>query len=257
VIRAMRSEWLKVRRPGIIGTTLVTIVVLSVAAAIVGLHELDRPRAKANVTLYSQSDGFRAILHHSTDFLAIVGLGFAAFAFSTEFSGGTLRNLLVRQPKRLTLFAGKSVVIALILAAGVLLAYGVSFPAALVTAPHYGVSTALWTGGDGIRSLFAGGGDLVLSTLGYAVLGALLGVVLRSPAPAIVVGLAYVFAVEGLLTNSFASLTNVLFASQLDSVSSGGNVDVGYGSALLVAAAWIAGAIVVGGIELRRRDVAS
>jgi ABC-2 type transport system permease protein len=255
--RAILSEWLKVRRVSILGTTAIVTVILSVAAAIVGLHELDRPRAKANVTLYSQTDGFRAILAHSTDFLAIVGLGFAAFAFSTEFSGGTLRNLLVRQPKRLTLFAGKAIVVAALITAFVILAYFVSYPVAFVTAPHYGVSTDMWTTSAGVKSLFAGGGDLVMSTLGYAVFGALLGVVLRSPAPAIVAGLAYVFAVEGLLTNSFASLNSVLFASQLDAIGHGGTVDVGYWSAIAVAAAWVIGFIVVGGIDFRRRDVAA
>jgi ABC-type transport system involved in multi-copper enzyme maturation permease subunit len=254
---ALLSEWLKVRRAGILGTTAAITAVLSVTAVIVGLHELDRPRRKANVGLYSQADGIHAILAHSTDFLAIVGLGFAAFAFSTEFSSGTLRNLLVRQPRRLTLFAGKSVVIAALITAVVLLAYFVAYPAALVTAPHYGVSTSLWTTPAGVRALLAGAGDLVLSTLGYSILGALLGVLLRSPAPAIVAGLAYVFAVEGLLTNSFASLSSVLFASQLDAISHGGTADVGYGSALIVAAAWAIGLIVVGALELRRRDIAA
>jgi ABC-2 type transport system permease protein len=254
---AVLSEWLKVRRTSIIGSVAVATVVLSVAAVLVGLHELDRPRAHANITLYSQTDGFRAILAHSTDFLAIVGLGFAAFAFSTEFSGGTLRNLLVRQPRRLPLFAGKSVVIAALITAFVLLAYFVSYPVALITAPHYGVSTSLWTSSAGVGALFAGGLDLVLSTLGYAVLGALLGVVLRSPAPAIVAGLAYVFAVEGLLTNSFPSLNSVLFASQLDAIGHGGTVDVAYGGALLVAAAWAIGFVILGGLDLRRRDVSA
>jgi ABC-2 type transport system permease protein len=254
---AVLSEWLKVRRLSIIGSVAVATVVLSVAAVLVGLHELDRPRAHANIALYSQTDGFRAILAHSTDFLAIVGLGFAAFAFSTEFSGGTLRNLLVRQPRRLSLFAGKSLVIAALITAFVLLAYFVSYPVALITAPHYGVTTSLWTTSAGVSALFAGGLDLVLSTLGYAVLGALLGVVLRSPAPAIVAGLAYVFAVEGLLTNSFPSLNNVLFASQLDAIGHGGTVDVAYGSALLVAAAWAIGFVLVGGLDLRRRDVSA
>lgn len=255
--RAVLGEWLKVRRASILGTTAAITVALSVAAVIVGLHELDRPRRKANIGLYSQVDGFQAILAHSTDFLAIVGLGFAAFAFSTEFSSGTLRNLLVRQPRRLTLFAGKSVVVAALVTVFVLLAYFASYPVALVTAPHYGVSTALWTTSAGVRSLIAGGADLVLSTLGYTILGAVLGLVLRSPAPAIVAGLAYVFAVEGLLTNSFPSLTGVLFASQLDAIGHGGTVDVGYRSALLVALVWAIGLIVAGGYDVRRRDVAA
>jgi ABC-2 type transport system permease protein len=254
---AVLSEWLKLRRAIILGTTAAVTIVLSVSAVIVGLHELDRPRRHANVALYSQTDGFQAILAHSTDFLAIVGLGFAAFAFSTEFSGGTLRNLLVRQPRRLILFAGKSVVVAAVITAVVLLAYFASYPVALVTAPHYGVSTSLWTTSAGVTSLLSGGGDLVLSTLGYAILGALLGVLLRSPAPAIVAGLAYVFAVEGLLTNSFASLSSVLFASQLDAIGHGGTVDVGYRSALAVAAVWAIGLIIVGGFDLRRRDIAA
>jgi hypothetical protein len=77
---AVLAEWLKVRRTSILGSTAVVTVVLSVTAVVVGLHELDRPRRKANIGLYSQVDGFQAILAHSTDFLAIVGLGFAAFA---------------------------------------------------------------------------------------------------------------------------------------------------------------------------------
>ena len=96
--------------------------------------------------------------------------------------GGTLRNLLVRQPRRLTLFAGKSIVVAALIAAFVVLAYFAAYPVALITAPHYGVSTAAWTTSAGVGSLFAGGADLVLSTLGYAVLGAVLGLILRSPA---------------------------------------------------------------------------
>jgi hypothetical protein len=81
--------------------------------------------------------------------------------------------------------------------------------------------------------------------------------VLRSPAPAILAGLAYVFAVEGLLTNSFATLGSVLFASQLDAIGHGGTADVGYLSALLVAGAWVIGFIALGALDFRRRDVAS
>jgi ABC-2 type transport system permease protein len=253
--KAIHSEWLKVRRLDIIGGSLAAIVVLSVAAVVLGLHELDRPRAHANIALYSRVDGLHAILAHSTDVLAIFGLGFAAFAFGTEFSSGTLRNLLVRQSNRLALFAGKGMTVAAMLAVAVVVAYAVALPAALVSAPHYGVSTSLWTTPDGARSALSGAGDLALSTFGYGVIGALLGIVLRSPALAIVVGLAYVYGVEALLTNAFASMSGVLFASQLDAIGHGGTTDVGFGHALLVAAAWVLGAIVIGGFDVRRRDV--
>ena len=253
--RAVRSEWLKVRRTEILLPAFVITVILAVTGPIVGLHELNRPRARANVGLYSRANGFDAILQHSTDFLLIVGLGFAAFAFSMEFSSGTLRNLLVRQPERLRLFAGKTVVVFALIAGFVAVCYLCAFPAAIVTAPHYGVSTAAWTSSDGVRELLSGGANLILSTLGYSALGALLGVLLRSPAPAIVVGLAYVYGVEALLTNSFSSLGGALFASQLDAIAHGGTVDVGYWSAVAVALAWVAGLVVVGGFDLRRRDV--
>ena len=255
--RAISSEWLKVRRTEILLPAFVVTVILAVTGPIVGLHELDRPRAKANVTLYSQANGFGAILQHSTDFLLIVGLGFAAFAFSMEFSSGTLRNLLVRQPGRLRLFAGKTIVVFALIAAFVGVCYVCAFPAAIVTAPHYGVSTAAWTSSSGIKAFFSGGANLIGSTLGYSALGALLGVVLRSPAPAIVAGLAYVYGVEALLTNSFTSLGNALLASQLDAIAHGGTVDVGYWSAVVVALAWVAGLVLLGGYDLRRRDVRS
>ena len=254
-MRSLKSDWLKFRRPIILGSTAAFLIIGSVAAVIVGLHELNRPRAHANIALYSQVDGVRSILYHSTDVFAILGIGFAAFSFANEFSSGTLRNLIVRQPHRLALFGGKAVVVGAILSVGVALAYAVALPAALISAPQYGVSTQLWTTSAGIGSILAGGGDLILSTLGYAVIGAVLGMTMRSPAAAIVVALAYVYGVEGLLTNAFASMSNVLFASQLDAIAHGGTVDVGYGSALLVAAAWAVGLSLLAGIDLRRRDV--
>jgi len=257
MIRAARSEWLKLRRPGMILGGVGGITVFSVLAILLGMRELTRQREGASVALYSQVDGFTQVMRHASAFLGIIALGIAAFAFATEFSTGTLRNLLVRQPHRVTLLAGKSLAVGSLLAIAVLIASAVSFPVALQTAPHYGVDTSLWTSSAGVGHLVGGAGNLVLSTLGYGLIGALLGVLMRSPAPAIVIGIAYVFAVEGLLTNAFTSLANILFASQLGAIANGGTPDVGYGTALVVAGVWAAGAAVIAAVVFRRRDVAA
>ncbi len=255
MIRAYRSEWLKLRRPAVLMGGGGAICVFAILAIVLGFRELSRGREGMSVALLSRSDGFMHVMGHASSFLGIIAVGIAAFAFASEFSLGTLRNLLVRQPNRLVLLTGKLAAVWSLIALAVVIAYVIAFPVALSTAPHYGVGTGLWTGSEGIRSLFAAMGNMVLATLGYALLGALLGLLLRSPAPAIVVGILYALPVEALLTGAFSSLRNVLFGDQLSIIAQGGTAEVSYTSALLVAGLWMLGGAVVGAAVFRVRDV--
>lgn len=248
--RSFASEWLKLRRPGVLLTSMAGTVGFSVLGIVFGLR-----RPELRTAVYAQYDGFVQLMSRATDFLGIVALGIAAFALASEYSNGTIRNLLVREPHRLRLLAGKVLAVMTLAGACVLLAYAVAFPVALAVAPGKGIATASWTTGAGIESLLAGAGEMLLSTAGYAILGALLGLALRNPAPAIVAGIAYMLPVEGLLVGSESSTRHVLFGQQMAAIAAGGTAQVALGTALLVGAAWVLGAAVVGGLLFRGRDI--
>jgi ABC-2 type transport system permease protein len=254
MIRSFRSEWLKLRRPGLLFGAVGGIVGFSVLGIVLGMRRVGG-EGTLSVRSLSQHDGFMQLMSHTSEFLGILALGITAFAVASEYSTGAIRNLLVREPHRLRLLAGKSLALATLVAACVALAYAVAFPVALAVAPGHGIDTSSWTTASGIGSLVSGAGDMILTALGFALIGGVLGLVFRSPAPAIVAGIAYILPVEALLVGAQGSMRNVLFGQQLDTIASGGTAQVGYLAALGVAAAWAVGTALVGGTLFRTRDV--
>jgi hypothetical protein len=115
---------------------------------------------------------------------AIVGaaiLAVACFSFASEYSLGTLRNLLVPQPRRLTLFAGKLAATLLVLASAVIVGVLIASIAGVVVADARSSSTSAWFGASGVSALLKATAELAGASLGWATLGAALGVTLRSP----------------------------------------------------------------------------
>ena len=107
MLRSFRSEWLKLRRPTVLLSGLFGITAFSVIGVLIGLRRVSPLNASLNPTLLSQSDGFVRMMSNASEFLGIVALGIAAFAVASEYTAGTIRNLLVREPHRLRLLAGK------------------------------------------------------------------------------------------------------------------------------------------------------
>ncbi len=104
---AFTSEWTKLRRPTLLlGTflglaaaaSLFVILLFTQASAtggIVSLHQLAQP------------GGLVIGVARAAMLLGVVAFGIAAAQVASEYSLGTLRQLLVRQPRRAVLLAGK------------------------------------------------------------------------------------------------------------------------------------------------------
>ena len=120
----------------------------------------------------------------------------AAFQFGGEFAHGTLRNLLVRQPRRTLLMAGKCLAVLTFLIGAVVAATMVAICAAFVMAHFRGISTGAWTSGVGMADLGTLLGDLVISACGFAIIGMIAGILLRSSVIAIAAGLAVLLPLE-------------------------------------------------------------
>jgi ABC-2 type transport system permease protein len=256
MLRAYKSEWLKLRRPGMILGGLGTMAGFAILGTVLAVLRADNGRGALTVARLSQPDGFAAIMQRSSDFLGIVALGIVAIAVAQEYSHGTLRNLLVREPRRLRLLSGKLLATLTFIGGAVLLATSVALAVGLAIAPSKGIDTSAWLG-SGLRDTLGTTFDLTLATLGYGVFGALLGLVLRSPAPAVIAGVAWMLPLENALTAAWTSVGHWLPGQQLAAIVEHGNTVSTYNFALVLGAAFVGAAIIASAAIFQRRDVSA
>ena len=254
--RAYKSEWLKIRRPGMLLGGLGTIVGFSILGVVLAILRTDRGRGELTVARLSRPDGFAFIMQHTADFLGILALGIVAIAMAQEYTHGTLRNLLVREPRRVRLLAGKLLATLTFVGIAVLLATAAALVVALLFAPGKNIDTSGWLN-SGLRDTVGTTIDLTIAALGFGIFGGLLGILLRSTAPAVVAGVAWILPLEGLLTSGWQSVGHWLPGQQLSAIVVHGNEVSEYGFALALGAAFIAAALAGSATLFQRRDVAT
>jgi ABC-type transport system involved in multi-copper enzyme maturation permease subunit len=259
VIRAFRSEWLKMLRPSIILGAAGTMCGFAVLAVVLRLSRLGGthigPGTDVTAAMVAASNGFAPLIVYTAPLLGVVSLAVCAVAVGTEYSNGTLRNLLVRQPARLRLLTGKLLALGSFVTLAVVVSYGVGLVAALLLVPGHGVSTSAWFTAGGVQSLLSTAGNLVLATLAWAAFGEVLAIVLRSAAAAISLGLGYLLVGETLLTSVWAGGNQWLPRVLLVALGLGGTPEVAYGRALVLTGLYVVVAIGVAAILFRQRDV--
>jgi ABC-2 type transport system permease protein len=262
--RSFLSEWIKLRRPGmilggagtIVGFAILTVVLTLTTAS---TTPTDQGGAGGGVTLaqLATADGLASVLASAATFIGVVALSVFAISIASEYSQGTLRNLLVRQPRRVRLLVGKLLAVASFTTIAVIVAGIAAAATALLVAPTQDISTAAWFTSAGWATLAGGLGNLLLATLGWGLVGALLGLVLHTPAAAVGVGLAWALPGELLVTAAWADGARWLPGQLLDALAQGGTAAVTYGSAGLLLALYGVVAMVAGTTLFARRDVAT
>jgi ABC-type transport system involved in multi-copper enzyme maturation permease subunit len=256
VTRAFRSEWFKIRRPGVLLAGLGAMVAFSVLAVILTVTRADSGRGSVSVATLSQPDGFASILQRGSDFLGIFALGVLAVATAQEYSNGTLRSLLVREPRRLRLLAGKTLANLVYICGSVVVGGLIALVVALAVAPSKGIVTSAWLGA-GLGSTVSVIGNLALAAAGFGVFGALLALVVRNPAPAVIAGVVWILPVENLLSRAWPNVGHWLPGQQLVAIVAGGNNISGYTWALALGLSLVAAAAAASGALFRLRDVSA
>ena len=252
---AFISEWTKLKRKTLFLSTflglaaaasLFVILIFSQASAnggIVTLHQLARP------------NGLVIGVARAAMLLGVVAFGVAASQMASEYSLGTLRQLLVRQPRRASLLAGKMLGVITFLVLALVFAGVIAFIVALAAAHSRDVSTSAWLTGTGLGDLFRELGDLALATIGYSVLGLVIGLFVRSAVAAVIIGFAWLIAVENIITRIVPSLQNWLPGTSITAVASGGVEGVGYAHGMILGAVYVVVAIAAAMIVFLRSDV--
>jgi ABC-type transport system involved in multi-copper enzyme maturation permease subunit len=259
VIRAFRSEWLKILRPSIILGAAGTMCGFAILAVVLRLSRLGGthigPGTDLTAPMVAASNGFAPLIVFTAPFLGLVSLAVCAVAVGMEYSNGTLRNLLVRQPARLRLLTGKLLALGSFVTLAVAVSYGIGLVAALLLVPGHGVSTSAWFTAGGVQSLLATAGNLLLATLAWAAYGAVLAIMLRSAAAAISLGLGYLLVGETLLSSVWSGGNQWLPRVLMVALGLGGTSEVAYGRALVLTGLYVVVAIGIAAILFRQRDV--
>ncbi len=248
IFRSFQSEWVKMRRRrlwwGSYGA-ISAVVVMTMVVDVVGAKRAGARGGSGSVAALARASGLGRGLGDSVILLGAVALSIGAAQFGGEFSHGTLRNLLVRQPSRPAFFTGKSLGVLTFLVGAVLCAAVIGMAVAFLSAHLRGIPTTAWTSSAGMASFGRSVGDLVLAACGFGFVGMALGVLLRSSVLAIGSGLAVLLPLESILASADPSLARWLPGHLLQAVAQGGTSVAGFGAALVTLAGYMVGILVL------------
>jgi ABC-2 type transport system permease protein len=260
VIRdAFWSEWIKLRRRTLF---LGTFGGLALAASFFAILEITQAAAVGpggadlpSLAQLAQPNGLIHGLSRAVVLLGIVAFGLGASQMATEYNLGTLRQLLVRQPRRVTFLAGKLIGVVSFVLLAVVFAAVVTGLAAVMAAHLRHVPVGAWFSSVGVRDLTAALGELLLAVVGFTTLGMAVGLFLRSSVFAVIVGFAYLLPVENILGLLLPGVNPWLPGQLLEAVGQGGSAVSGLGRALGISAVYLAVVCGLTAVTFRNRDV--
>jgi ABC-2 type transport system permease protein len=254
VRRAVRAEWLKAWSDPGTGWVLGALVALSVAVSAAVVSAARCPAAGCGQDPAKLSF---AGVYLGQAVAALAGV----LAIGNEYGTGMIRVTLTAMPRRLSVLAAKALVLAGLVLAASALAVGASMLAGSLILPGHGFTSA-----RGFDLVSAGAWQASFRTTLYLALVAVisLGVtaVVRDSAAAIgtALGLLYLFPIAASLATSPAIQRRL---TQIGPMSAGLDAQASTGvsglpltpwQGLGVVALWAAGALVLGGLVLYRRD---
>jgi ABC-2 type transport system permease protein len=182
-------------------------------------------------------------------FVVFIGL------MAREFSEGTFRALVLREPNRRRVIVGKVVGLLLVAAGIVAVAEAASFVWSLVLAPSQDISTSAWFSLDGLGAALGDFGTVMLGVVGWAVFGTTLAVIFRSAPVALAVGFAWAGPFENIVSDSWSTGNRVFPGRLLAAVIQGGTTEVSFGRAVATSLLYVAVAATVSLVLVSRRDV--
>jgi ABC-2 type transport system permease protein len=194
-----------------------------------------------------------------------VGASFAGFlvfvtfiaVLAAEFSGGTFRAVLLRDPHRLRVLVGKLVGLLLIAGSIVALVEIMTFAMSFGVAPTQDVSTAEWFSMSSLGEAARDYLTVLAGVAGWAVFGSTLAVIFRSAPLALGVGFAWAGPFENIVVDSWDAGFRFFPGQVLASLIRGGTIELGIGRAVVTAALYTGLAAGVTLALVSRRDVTS
>jgi len=263
MIAAIRSELTRLRQPRLLVVwfglmALFAILVNTIMISFVSGGGSLPPGAPGVAfptrAALESSSGLMAGLAAASNMFGVVTLSIWALVTATDYSTGLIRLLVAAEPRRWPLLAGKVVALAIVTAGATTVAAVVNVFAVMPAAQAAGLSTAAW-GTDLPSVVISAWTNLFLALCVWGILGLVIGVLTRSAAVAISIGVGYVLVVESIVKMAKDVPSDWLLGTTLGAVASGGMATVAYGTALALALGYVTLGLAVAVIVFVRRDV--
>lgn len=263
MFHVVRAELRKLRRPTLlISTILVVAALTALFTSIVFLRANSGPgngRGGESISpaVLSQATGLIYGFKIVSFFLGITALCVFASQSAQEYSLGTLRNLLVRQPSRMKLLFGKYLSMVIFAIALVVIDAIVAIGVSYLLAPHAKVTTSAWLTMSAVSLLGKTFVNVLLATIAFGTFGMILGLLFRSPISSIAIGVIWSLILETILGGVVSSTQKWLPGQNFDNVAQGGSAAVSYHWSILLAAGYLTIGLSVVALLFKRRDVAN
>jgi ABC-type transport system involved in multi-copper enzyme maturation permease subunit len=255
-----KAELLKLRRRRVGVAVAVSALAFAALSAILVFVSAtgagDRPTARGATTAgLSQAGGATEAFSRGVSFIGILVMVLFIANVAGEFSQGTFRTLLMRQPRRVALLAGKMAALLLFAAGALALTELLTVVASLLMAPSQDVATSSWFGIDGLREAAGDYGRALLGVTAWASLGMSLAVFVRSIPVALAIGIVWSGPFEHLMQDAWTTATQWFPGLLLEVLAAGGTDDVSVGRALALVGTYVVVAAGAAAFVFARRDV--
>jgi ABC-type transport system involved in multi-copper enzyme maturation permease subunit len=263
ITRIFFAEWRKLRRPTLLLGTLGAVAFFSVLVSSLLFLMIDSPNGNGDrgirITreMLSLPSGATQAFSSIGNLLGIIALCVFAAQTAQEYSLGTLRNLLVRQPGRIRLLVGKLASMKVFAIIMTLVSAVISIGVSYLLAGGKDVNTTLWFNSDGRLEIAKTLLNVFISILGFGIIGMVLGILLRSPISSISLGVLWLLIVENIVGAVKSSTLQWLPGNQLGTIAVGGTESVSYTHALSLSGLYVGIALVIATVLFTRRDVAN
>jgi hypothetical protein len=184
-------------------------------------------------------------------FLFVVFVG----AVAVEFSRGTFRTMLLHEPRRLRLLAGKMAGLLLFSAIVLAAAEVITLVAARLLAPSQDVATGEWITAEALGEAVKDYASVLYWVTGYALLGMMVAVLVRSVPLALGIGIAWAGPVEHILQDAWSTAERIFPGLLLEEFVAGGTSEVSATRAFVTVTAYVLVAAIIAGTSFVRRDV--
>jgi ABC-type transport system involved in multi-copper enzyme maturation permease subunit len=264
MIRSMHAELLKLRRPAFVYgasgamlgfAVLATVLTFATATATPAGSWVGGDTLTSTVDQLGQVGGLTRGFTIAAGFIGLLVFVLFASDLTSEYGLGTIRVLLLKEPRRARLLAGKLLAL-LVCVAAVLLAAELLAGAVAVALAHLrGIPTADWFTVAGLRALVGDYVNALLAAGLFGAVGAAVGVLARSTSLALGIGLAWLAPLEHLIQLSWSGAGDWLPGLVFDAVAGGGTSTTTYAHAVVTALLYAALALTAGTVVFVRRDV--
>jgi ABC-2 type transport system permease protein len=259
MIRSFKAELVKLRRRRVAVVAIagaLAFAVIASTAVLLSATQTEAPGDRGTtIASLSEAGGATEAFALGISFTGLVVLVLFIANFAGEFSQGTIRTLLMRQPRRLGLLAGKMAALLTFVAAVLLLAEVFTVAASAAIAPSQDVATGSWFGMDALGQAAGDYGTALLGVASWALLGMAIAVFVRSIPVALGIGIVWAGPFEHIIQDSWTSADRWFPGLLLESLAVGGTDEVAFGRAVALVAVYVAIAASAAAVVFVRRDV--